>query len=251
MSIVKGKKVAVVLSCNDNNAYKQWIDYTCRAWLKMGIEPILVGIDVNIDSEHVNRFIRMDNVYGVKTSSIAQVCRLYIPATLKEYDSVLIADIDQIPIPNKYFTENIRSSINEDAFVAMRKVNNTYFMGWNVAPPHIWSDLFNVNTLEDVESTLLSDYDRFKSAPWSMDQTILQEYLNRYNNLKVVENLDLYAINISERGTFRKGLFACNKPKPQVPIHIDDLDLTDYIAAGTATAAHFNPVILEKLLNLF
>lgn len=37
-------------------------------------------------------------------------------------------------------------------------------------------------------------------------------------------------------------------------IHIDqqdDLDLTDYIAAGTATAAHFNPVILRKLLNLF
>lgn len=38
-------KIAVVLSCNDNPNYTQWVEYTCRAWRKLGVDPILFSID--------------------------------------------------------------------------------------------------------------------------------------------------------------------------------------------------------------
>ena len=75
-------------------------------------------------------------------------------------------------------------------------------MGWNTAPPHVWSDLFNIDTIEDVQATLKAAYSIYKTAPWSMDQTILQKQLESYRNLKVMENLDLYAIDISSQGIF-------------------------------------------------
>ena len=54
-------KIAVVLSCNDNPNYTQWVEYTCRAWRKLGVDPILFSIDAGDSFVGPERIIQVKN----------------------------------------------------------------------------------------------------------------------------------------------------------------------------------------------
>ena len=244
-------KIAVVLSCNDNPNYTQWVEYTCRAWRKLGVDPILFSIDAGDSFVGPERIIQVKNKYGVKSSSVAQVCRLYAPSLLTEYDSVLIADIDQIPLPNPYFEKYTTTSIAQQSFVVMRKVGSTYFMGWNTAPPSVWAELTGVWDLDSFEAKLASIYSSNKNPAWGLDQSLLHRYVSRYDNTIFVEDLDYYAISVEPGKLSRKGIFRLNKPKPAKNIQLEDIDFSKDIIAGTATARHFDASLLEQILNKY
>ena len=90
-------KAAVVLSCTDDKRYSQWIDYTTKTWKLLGVDPILVTVGFSLPSTSFYESYEIENTYNVPDSSLAQLVRLFYPAICIDYDTVIIADIDQIP----------------------------------------------------------------------------------------------------------------------------------------------------------
>lgn len=250
MKVNSGYKVGVVVSCTNNTAYSQWIPYVVETWNKLGVDTILLGIDYDVTSYAGCTPIVINNPLKIKNSSIAQVIRLYYPGTLKEYDAIIIADIDQIPLPNNYFKKYIEQSIEQNTFIGMRFVKYQYFMGWNVAPPLIWSEVTGISDRDSLLARLDRTYSKYHPT-WGLDQKLLLDLLQNFNNKVKVENLDLYSIEITDSKLFKRGLFENNKIFKKEINDLADIQKSKFIGAGTATARNFNKELLTEVINFF
>ena len=91
------------------------------------------------------------------TSFTAQFIRLLYPCILNYINGVIITDIDMLPMNNTYYTENIKP-YDSDKFIYYR--DNICFedkqiaMCYNVATPKVWSDIFKINSLTDIITTI-------------------------------------------------------------------------------------------------
>jgi hypothetical protein len=124
-------------------------------------------------------------------------------------------------------------------------------MGWNVAPPNIWSELTDVYDINSLNNALINLYAE-NSPTWNLDQKLLTKMLNTFNKKIKVENLDLYSIDILDDKMYKKGMFAHNKKLPAHNIkELNKIDKKQYIGAGTATGKYFNESTLKKIINYF
>lgn len=251
MKVNSEYRVGVVVTCTNNSKYKKWIPFVTKTWKMLGIDTILLGIEFDVSSYKNCTPIFYKNTTNIENSSISQVIRLLYPSTLVEYDAVLIADIDQIPLPNQYFKKYIKEAIEKNTFVGMRFVRHEYFMGWNVAPPNIWKELTGVSDHASLSSTLRSIYNSYPLS-WGLDQILLKKLLYRFPNKVKVENLDLYGIAITDTDLYKQGLFEENKKYPKQLIeNLNKINKSKFIGAGTATGTHFNSNLLNKVINFF
>ena len=69
--------------------------------------------------KYEKHIVLFDKIEGVSSVFISQYIRLLYPALLNYKNSVLITDMDMIPMNRKYYVDNIKE-INDDKWVYYR-----------------------------------------------------------------------------------------------------------------------------------
>ena len=223
----------VVTATNMNPTYYKFIPIFIKCWKKLfpyiNIHIVVVA-DELIDElqpykEHLKLFKPIDNV---ETSFIAQNIRLFYPALLKEAKGgIIITDMDMVPMNTSYYVEPIKD-ISNDKFVCYRPLScvgkNEMVMCYNIAHRDTWSQIFNINTENDIIDRVLSIYQKDKyfgenanihyKPYWITDQLYLYEKTQEWNvntnnlvilkeNLIVITTKNIYSTNIPENVFYR------------------------------------------------
>jgi len=187
-----------LLACDDNEKYYSFFPYVKSFWeKKLGIKCLLIFIGnilPDILKPYEDNIIVYKPINNLHTAFIAQNIRLLYPALLDCSEGVIIADIDIIPLSQKYFINKIESYPNESFinYTYEEKCDQIkeYYMCYNVAPPKIWGKIFGINKLDDIEILLKDWYlkieyiydDKFRSKckGFHNDQLMLYKYLNTF-----------------------------------------------------------------------
>jgi hypothetical protein len=204
----------VVTATNMNPTYYKFIPIFIKCWKKLFPSiniHIVVVADELIDElqpykEHLKLFKPIDNV---ETSFIAQNIRLFYPALLKEAKGgIIITDMDMVPMNTSYYVEPIKD-ISNDKFVCYRPLScvgkNEMVICYNIAHQNTWSQIFNINTENDIIDRILSIYQKDKyfgknanihyKPYWITDQLYLyektQEWNVKTNNLVILDDKNM------------------------------------------------------------
>jgi hypothetical protein len=204
----------VVTATNMNPTYYKFIPVFIKCWKKLFPSiniHIVVVADELIDElqpykEHLKLFKPIDNV---ETSFIAQNIRLFYPALLKEAKGgIIITDMDMVPMNTSYYVEPIKD-ISNDKFVCYRPLScvgkNEMVICYNIAHQNTWSQIFNINTENDIIDRILSIYQKDKyfgknanihyKPYWITDQLYLyektQEWNVKTNNLVILDDKNM------------------------------------------------------------
>lgn len=144
-------------------------------------------------SEHIILY-KLDK--SLNSSFAAQYIRLLYPALLNYENSILITDMDMLPLNSKYYINSIKN-IDNDTFVYYRKNiiprGNQYVMCYNLANNKTWSDIFKINSVSDIDKRLKDVYIQCNYANheknkgqgsktgWETDQIDLYFYVNNWS----------------------------------------------------------------------
>ena len=193
-----------LMACNDNETYYSFFPYVKEIWEKiLNVKCILIYVGNNIPEllipyeEDIILFKPIENMH---TAFIAQNIRLLYPALLKCENGVLISDIDIIPLSKGYFTEQIKDYDN-DVFINYTyepkcDIISEYYICYNVASSETWSKIFNINSIDDINNTLIDWYSsityifdnkyRSKCVGFHNDQLMLYKYVNMMPNKELI-----------------------------------------------------------------
>lgn len=176
----------ILTATNNNKLYADFIPSFIKHWkyLVPSAEVKIIFIDNVIPDEYIQY---KDNIILFKpegelskmnTAFIAQFIRLLYPALLKYTGGVLITDMDMLPMNSSYYVDNIKN-MPDNKFVYLRNVlfeHKEIAMCYNVACPPVWSDIFNIKTLEDVCTQIIEIYNKIEydgnhgGKGWTTDQ---------------------------------------------------------------------------------
>ena len=203
----------VVTATNMNPTYYKFIPVFIKCWKRLFPSiniHIVVVADELLDElqpykEHLKLFKPIDNV---ETSFTAQNIRLFYPALLKEAKGgIIITDMDMVPMNTSYYVEPIKD-ISNDKFVCYRPLScvgkNEMVICYNIAHRDTWSQIFNINTENDIIGRILSIYQKDKyfgenanihyKPYWITDQLYLyektQEWNVKTNNLVILDDIN-------------------------------------------------------------
>ncbi len=267
-----GKRVACFMTCNENVNYQKWIPHVVKMWNIMNIHPIIMLVGVSkVPEEYVDlnaTYVLYNDCNHISTIMVSQVIRNYYPQFLDDYDSIIISDIDMLPLPNKnYFEKWINESIDKNTFVGMRWKSNQYFMPFNAAPPKVWKELFPMKSVSDIQSVLenvysklpTKDYQRGLVSWYLTDQQILTKAVHSNKNYIRVD-ADLHIITHPFKGNYiynpasseiiKKGGFQCNQKGPAINITIDDVNFKDFICYTNSGGGEINKNFINKIFDL-
>ena len=132
---------------------------------------------------------------NVLTSFTAQYIRLLYPALLKYNNAIMITDIDMIPLNKKYFNKHIEN-IDNNKFVYTRGniCKDEIVMCYNYATPSVWSEIFEIKTIDDVKNRLIDvfrknisgndkkSFERGSGKEWGIDQYDLTNTIKKWNS---------------------------------------------------------------------
>ena len=100
-------------------------------------------------------------------------------------NGVLITDMDMLPLSTTYYTDLSECSNNNFACFRRELITkkgthiNQLPICYNIATPSIWSQVFNVKTMEDLKETLIS-YRKTRQR-WCTDQSSLYTSVMKWN----------------------------------------------------------------------
>ena len=185
----------VVTACNNNELYIDFIPIFIKSWNKLypgvDVKIILISDTIPIKfEEYINNIILFNPIPNIETSFISQYIRLLYPCILNYKNGILITDIDMIPMNSTYYTKNIEN-INNDKFIYYRDVLMDYkqiAMCYNVALQNTWSQIFNINSIEDINQRLIDVNKNINyivghnQSGWCTDQIDLYKYIIDWNN---------------------------------------------------------------------
>lgn len=196
----------IISSSTIDSKYFECIPFFIKMWEKIlpdvDIKIILISkimpqylIDNNLDKYIIlfNNTFKLQNnnineEINIPTVFLSQYIRLLYPCILNNYENgILVSDIDMIPLNNKYFTKNILNFTN-DKFIYYRGnfINNTNIntkicICYNIATYKIWSNIFNINSLNDIYLHLNYIIKIYK-IHWFIDQELLYINIINWNN---------------------------------------------------------------------
>jgi len=245
---VKNMELEYVLtSCNTNKLYSDFIPIFIRAWKKLipaiKIKIILIADEIPEEYRDYEKYlILFKPLENITTSFTSQYIRLLYPALLKSNDGVLITDIDMIPMNKDYYTEYIKN-IDKNKFIYYKDyiypTPKQYMMCYHIATSKTWSEVFNINSIEDIETRLKERFTDF----WCRDQEDLYIYINNWNKK------DTHFVMLNDSITRYKRLCRASFPK------LDNV-LFDNINKGIYTDYHMlrpnegkNKEINEKIVD--
>lgn len=184
----------VILSSNESKEYLDFWPIVASAWRKLGIEPTLIYTgEKPIEQDNIINI----NIPNIDTAFLAQNVRLLAPSLFSD-EVIIISDIDDMPLSKSYFQKNI-SIYENDKFIVYRKdavPENMISIMWNVAIGNTWSEIFNIQSVDDIKETLIdwypADY-KVRGDNWYFDQIMLKDKVELFKNIsssRVVELSD-------------------------------------------------------------
>lgn len=199
-----------LISSDLNEKYIGLYPYVRKAWLKMGIPTLLILIANEIPNElliYSDEILLFKPIKNIHTAYIAQTIRILYPALIPN-KNIIISDMDIIPLCKNYFINSVKN-IDDDKFVVYRNAyikQEMYGICYNLANSNIWSSIFNINNINDVNQKLIKwynpQYSGIKNCEgWFTDQKKLFEYLNKYDKNKIIilEDNDLKFNRLDKR----------------------------------------------------
>ena len=238
----------VITSCNLNKLYCDFIPIFVKAWKKLipDIKIRIILIAEKIPEEYQSydeNIILFPPIENITTSFISQYIRLLYPAILNSEGGVLITDMDMLPMNSDYYIKSIED-INNDKFIYYRDFYHPtppqYCMCYNIATSKIWSEIFDINNIEDIIARLKERFSNF----WCRDQEDLYIYINKWKNKEkdfVMLNDNITNYNRICRSQFRR----LNK---RIINNIQNKIFTDYHALRPNEGK--NKEINEKIIEL-
>jgi len=185
----------VLTAVNNNPLYIDFIPLFVKFWNKLypqvDVKIILIAdcIPENI-IKYSNNIILFEPLENISTAFISQYIRLLYPAILNHKNGIMITDIDIVPMNRTYYTENIKD-YEENKFIYYRENicfnYNQIAMCYNIAHQQTWSDVFKINTIEDIKNRLITIYKNIKyidghgKSGWCTDQIDLYNYIMEWN----------------------------------------------------------------------
>lgn len=184
-------KIDIVLtSCNLNNYYLDLYPWAFKVWNeRFGLDLYLILISDTIPDnllKYKKFIILFEPIPQINTTYIAQVIRILYPSLFDNLN-ILITDIDIFPISKKYFFNSINSYSN-DQFIAYTDryiKSNMIAICYNVANSNTWKKIFNIGSVSDINSILVSNYNEKYTGSkncegWYSDQKMLFNYIIEY-----------------------------------------------------------------------
>jgi hypothetical protein len=189
------KLSCALVSCDENSLYLDFWPLVKKAWNQIVKIPVkLILIANHIPTQYIGDedIILFPPIEGLHTAFIAQCIRLFYPALLNYDDGIIISDMDMIPTQYNYYHHNLQSvNINKDTFVNYRNciapAYPEYPICYNVATPHVWSQIFKIKSLDDITTNLKLVYQTINyngihgGLGWSTDQLYLYKVLNNWH----------------------------------------------------------------------
>ena len=191
----KFKLDCVLTACNNNKLYSGFIPMFIKSWNKLypDVDIKIIFIDNDIPNElkkYRDSLILFKPLKNISTAFTSQYIRLLYPCILKQYkNGIMITDIDIIPMNNVYFTKNIEKYSN-DKFIYFRNIllnNHQIAICYNIATSKVWSDIFNIKSINDINKRLSLVYSKIEYMDihgkngWSTDQLDLYKYELKWN----------------------------------------------------------------------
>ncbi len=196
------KLTDVLTATNMNPTYYKFVPIFIKTWKKIlpdvNIHIIVIANNLIEELLPYKEYIKLfPPIENVETSFIAQNIRLFYPALLKNAKGgILITDMDIIPMTKNYYIDSI-TKIETDKFFCYRPLScvgkNEMVMCYNIAHQNVWSEIFNINSLNDIVSTLLSinkkekyigeNANKYYEPFWITDQLYLYEKTQEWNKL--------------------------------------------------------------------
>lgn len=183
----------VLTACNMNKLYYDFIPLFINTWIKLyptvNIVIVLINETLPEDLQKYEKYIRcFKPIEGISTAFISQYIRLLYPCLLNYKNGVIITDIDIIPMNNSYFTKNIENFEN-NKWINFREwsENNMIAMAYQVACPNVWKEVFNINSINDINNRLMEKNKNIKYSDgkhdkyWFTDQNDLFKYVMGWN----------------------------------------------------------------------
>lgn len=198
----------VLTACNNNEKYLNLLPYIIKIWklrFNLDVKIILVNKEIPEKYKNYKENIILYDKYDEKinTAYIAQIIRIFYPGLFKD-KNILITDMDIMPCKKSYFINDNIKNYNKKTFITYTDryiKNNMFAICYNMANSDLWSKIFNINSIEDVNNKIRlyynEKYDGSKNCEgWFSDQQILYKYLMEYkkgdnNFLKILEDKKL------------------------------------------------------------
>jgi hypothetical protein len=189
-----------VVACNLNDDYMQFFDIVKYSWKHyVGIETKFILISSYIP-ENLLHFkddiILFKPIKDIPTAFQAQCVRLLYPSLMNEVkNSIIVSDMDLIPLNNNFYTEPIKN-VDGNNFIVYRNVISEhlqYPICFCAANSETWSDIFSIKTILDINNKIECWYEYYinsghfyqisspYSVIWACDQLKLFEYVNKWN----------------------------------------------------------------------
>ena len=185
----------VLTSVNENELYIDFIPLFVKTWNKLypNVDVKIILIANNIPDkfkEYKDNIILFEPIENVLTSFTSQYIRLLYPCILKYKNGIMITDIDMLPMNKTYYTESIKPYDN-NKFIYLRENLLSYkkqiAICYNVASPHIWQEIFQISSLNDIINRLKSIFQNntiiegHANKGWSIDQKKLYKKVMKWN----------------------------------------------------------------------
>lgn len=175
------KITRAIVSSDTNPMYLDFWPIVAKMWKDhIGIQPTLALIapEETIVDTSIGDVIRFEPIPGISTALQAQVIRLLLPAYFED-DVCITSDIDMIPL-NKDFFLNTVQDVPDDTFVNYDFwYGETYQMCYNIGKGTLFKEIFNINSVEDIE-TIIKSW-AAENIGWITDEVILTRSLRAWH----------------------------------------------------------------------
>lgn len=194
-------KIDFVLTAgNMNDHYLQLFPLIHQVWKKrFNLDCYLILISDTIPNylEKLKDFIiKFKPIDGIHTTYIAQVIRLLYPCLYPD-KTILISDLDIIPVKREYFLDPIKFFHNNTfvTYTDRYKKQCMYAICYNVGKGSVYGDMLELeNSERNVEGIVKKlkewyneDYDGKKNCPgWYTDQKKLFIYFEKFTGKKEI-----------------------------------------------------------------
>lgn len=183
----------IITAVNENLLYLDFIPIFIKTWNKLypDVDVKIILIAENIPEKFLlykKNLIIFKPINNISTAFIAQYIRILYPAILNYKNGVMITDIDMMPMNKDYFTQNIEQYDN-NKWINLRdkKSDDMIHITYQVALPCIWSEVFDVKNINDINRILINKYKIIKynegqfDNGWFTDQLDLYKYVMAWN----------------------------------------------------------------------
>ena len=184
----------VLAAVNTNPKYLHFIPLFLKSWKKFypetDVKIILIAdkIPEKYRQYRNNLILYQSPNPKISTAFISQFIRLLYPGLLDYENGVMITDIDNIPLNNRFFKDNLQG-LNTSQWVNLRDWTdkNQICMMWQIATPKLWREVFQINNVREIDAKIEEvnskiDYtDGSTDKNWFTDQFYLYDKVMAWN----------------------------------------------------------------------